>query len=349
MYPASPQAKDATLQLAQCRYNEGNVDQAIVQYKAFLDKYPQDEKAREVMELLQMAYYKQAKSGKDLRELTAQFPQSKFTADIYWELGAEAYNRKEYDKALEYFQKLILDFPGTSQALQAYYYKADAHFLKGDYKAALTHFKNFVINYPQDPLANDSRFKLAVSHFSLKDYLQSAVAFNDYMEAHPGDPKARDATLNIPLCYGKAGQIYQAIDAYNNFLKRYPQDEKEAFVYLQIGQLYEEGEDFTQAVDAYKKVPSHRPEVFEAIFSTARCYKKLKAPTEEVKAYETLRGYTPKDNKFRLAGLVNLGEIYEQNRAYPQAVEVYKDIASFSTNPEWRSVAQEKIKTLKGR
>ena len=91
------------------------------------------------------------------RQLVAQFPKSKFTADIYWELGAEAYNRKEYDRALDYFERLILDFPNSTQAMQAFYYKADSYFLKGDYAPAINTFKNFIANYPQDCLLYTSR------------------------------------------------------------------------------------------------------------------------------------------------------------------------------------------------
>ena len=348
LYPQTPQAKEALLQLAQCRYNEGKIDEAILHYKAFLDKYPQDEKVIEVTELLQMAYYKLGKTPAELKNLAAQFPKSKFTADIYWEQGADAYNNKEYDKALDFFQRLILDFPDSSQALQAYYYKADSYFLKGDFAAAAVNFKNFIVNYPQDPLANDGRFKVAVAYFSLKDYLQSAVAFNDYVQAYPNDPKAKDASLNIPLCYSKVGQKHQAIDAYETYLRRYPQDEKTGFIQMQIGQAYEDLEDYSKAVETYKKNGVDKPESFEALFAMGRCYKKLKAPAEERKAYETLRGLDPKDNKFRMAGMVALGEIYEQSGSPQDAAGVYQDIASYSADPDWRAAAQEKLKALKG-
>ncbi|MBL0059458.1 MAG: tetratricopeptide repeat protein [Elusimicrobia bacterium] len=348
LYPASPLAKESMLQIGQCFYNAGDIPRAIDQYRAYMEKYPDDEKAKEVQELLQMAFYKQGKTGGDMKELVAQFPKSKFTADIYWELGAEAYNRKDYDKALDYFQRLILDFPDSTQAMQSFYYKADSYFLKGEYAAAVNTFKNFIVNYPQDVLTKDSRFKLAVSYFSLKDYGQAALSFNDFLEAHPSDPKSRDAALNIPICYTKSGQPFQAIDAYMNFLRRYPGDEKTAYVYLQVGQLYEEVEDYMKAVETYQKLPADREEIFEATFNMGRCYEKLKAPTEQKKAYETLRRLSPKDNKFRLAGLALLGELYEKEGATAQAVAVYADIASFSTNAEWRAIAQQKVKDLKG-
>jgi hypothetical protein len=43
-----------------------------------------------------------------------------------------------------------------------------------------------------------------------------------------------------------------------------------------------------------------------------------------------------------------LGEIYEREGATAQAAAVYADIASFSTNAEWRSIAQQKVKELGG-
>jgi TolA-binding protein len=348
LYPESPMAKESMLQMGQCFYNAGDIPRSIDQYTAYLKKYPNDEKTGEVQELLQMAFYKQGKTGADLKDVAAQFPRSKFTADIYWELGAEAFNRKDYDKALGYFERLIMDFPNSSQSLQAYYYKSDSYFLKGEYANAVTNFKNFLVNYPQDTLAKDARFKLAVSYFSLKDYTEAAVAFHDFIESHPADPKARDAALNIPVCYAKAHQPFQGVGAYLEFLRRYPSDPKVPNVYLQMGQLYEEGEDYVKAVESYKKIPSDQEEIYEALFSLGRCYKKLKTPTEEKAAYEALGALTPRDNKFRLAGLVLLGEALESDGAVEKAIAVYQDIASHSTNPEWRAVAQERISALKG-
>ncbi len=348
VYPEFPLAKEALLTMGQCHYNVGDIPRAVDQYRAFMTKYPNDERTAEVEDLLQMAFYKQGRSGGDLKQLAAQFPQSKFTSDIYWELGAEAFNQKNYDRALDYFQRLILDFPNSSQMLQAFYYKADSYFLKGEYKSAVENFKNFLVNYSQDPLAKDARFKLGVAYFSLQDFSEAAVAFHDFIQSHPEDPKARDAALNIPVCYAKAGKPFQGVATYEDFLRRFPGDPKTAYAFLQIGQMYEDGEDYLKAADAYRKVPGDQPEIFEALFSVGRCYKKLRAPMEERGAYEALRGMIPRDNKFRLAGLVLLAEGFEQDGNLESAVAIYQDILSNSANPDWRAIAQKKIKALKG-
>jgi tetratricopeptide (TPR) repeat protein len=81
---------------------------------------------------------------------------------------------------------------------------------------------------------------------------------------------------------------------------------------MQIGQLYEDAEDFMKAVETYKKIQLDEMDIFEATFNLGRCYDKLKVPSEQMKAYETLRRLSPKDNKFRLAGLALLGEMYEK-------------------------------------
>jgi TolA-binding protein len=178
-------------------------------------------------------------------------------------LGAEAYNRKDYDRALDYFERLILDFPDTTQATQAFYYKADSYFFKGDFPAAVNAFKNFIANYPQEAMTRDARFKLAVCFFSLKDYGQAAVAFNDFQEAHPSDPKSRDAALNIPVCYTKANRnLTKPSTPTPTFVRRYPNDEKTAYVTMQVAQLYEEAEDYLKAVETYKKVPIERSRRF---------------------------------------------------------------------------------------
>ncbi|MFH1282210.1 MAG: tetratricopeptide repeat protein [bacterium] len=347
-YPDDSIVRNAYLQINQCYYNQGRIKEAIAGYKYYIDTYPKDEKIDEVKELLQMSFYRLGKTPKELLRMTEAFPKSKFTSDIFWELGAEAFNQKKYDKALEYFEKIILDFPESSQAQQAFYYKAESYFMSGEYEAAMNNYKNFIQNYPDDKLVGQSRFKYAVSMFNLKDYIQAAVAFNEFIENNPSDGQVRDATLNIPLCYRKANQFHQSIESYKTFLRRYPDDPKQQFIYLQIGGLNEEIENYLQAIEAYKKIEPPAPETFEAVFSIARCYTKMKADEEAIRTYERLASFSPKNNQFRLAGLLILGEIYEVRGQINDSLRIFKDISSNSTNPEWSSLAREKIKILQG-
>jgi hypothetical protein len=58
---------------------------------------------------------------------------------------------------------------------------------------------------------------------------------------------------------------------------------------------------------------------------------------------------SPRDNTIRLTGVVLLAEIYESEGNTAGAAAAYRDVASYSANAEWRSLAAEKLKELSGK
>jgi len=346
-YPAFDQAKEARIQIAQSHYNQGRYDLAATKLQEFINNYPKDPKSKDVLELLQMAHYRAGKGKVQLAELTEKYPKSKLTAEIYWQLGAEAFNEKQYKQALEYFQKLVGEFPEAQQVSQAYYYMAEAHFSLEEYPKAVTAYKNYILNFPKAPNRLQAQFRLGVSHFQTKNYNEAVIAFNDALELDTDGSLARDALLNISVCYKKMGQPRQALQAYNSFLEKFPNDPQRNKILLQMGEMNEENKDLEDAVKSYNRIPDDAPESLEACVALGKAYRLLKMPSQELLSYEKLRGKSPKDNEVRLTGLVTLAELYQEAGKVDMAIAVYEDIAKNATNPEWKQAAVERAKLLR--
>lgn len=346
-YPGSEMAKDTVLQIGQCYYNQGRIQDAITQYEKFIRDYPQDERVGAVLEQLQMSYYRQGKSIEELEKLIEQFPKSRFAADTYWKLGAEAFNRKNYPLAQRYFQKVVLDFPESTSAAQAFYYQAECYYLQEKYFEAVSAYESFVLNFPEDRLISQAMFRKAICYFNLGEFEDSVGAFRDFSLSYPEDPLVKDAALNIALCYKKVQKLKESIEAYGKFVAAYPEDEKVGFAFLQMGLLYEVLDDNKKAVEAYEKVPEGKREKGEAKFYAARCYDKLKMPEKQKKTYEALVNFVPKSDEYRLAGLMRLAEIYEAEGQLNKGLVIYGDIVKNSKNPEWVALAKERMEILK--
>ena len=346
-YPSSEMVKEAVLQIGQCYYNQGNIQDAIAQYEEFIRDYPEHENVGAVLEQLQMSYYRQGKSIEELEKLIAHFPKSRFAADTYWKLGAEAFNRKNYPLARKYFEKIILDFPESTSAAQAFYYQAECYYLQEKYPEAVNAYENFILNFPEDKLGSQAMFRKAVSYFNMEEFEKSILAFQDFTLSYPEDLLVKDATLNIALCCKKAQKLRESIEAYENFVSGYPDDEKTGFAFLQIGSLYEVLDDYEKAVEAYERMPEGKSEKSEAEFYAARCYDKLKMPEKRKETYEALVNFVPKSDEYRLAGLMRLAEIYKAGGERDKGLVIYGDIVRNSKNPEWVAVAKERMKILK--
>ena len=346
-YPGSEMVKDTVLQIGQCYYNQGKIQDAITQYEKFIRDYPQDEMVGVVLEQLQMSYYRQGKSIEELEKLIEQFPKSRFAADTYWKLGAEAFNRKNYPLAQRYFQKVVLDFPESTSAAQAFYYQAECYYLQEKYFEAVSAYESFVLNFPEDRLISQAMFRKAICYFNLGKHEESVSAFKEFSLSYAEDPLVKDAALNIALCYKKVQKLKESIEAYEKFVSVYPKDEKVGFALLQIGTLYEVMDDHKKAVEAYEKVPGGNREKGEAEFYAARCYDKLKMPEKQKKAYEALVNFVPRSDEYRLAGLMRLAEIYEAEGKLQKGLVIYGDIVQNSKNPEWVALAKERMEILK--
>jgi len=346
-YPQYENAKEARIMIAQSYYNEGRFDLAATKLQEFLNNYPKDPKAKDVMELLQMAHYRQGKMQGDLMALTKKFPNSKLNADIYWQLGADAYNQKQYKQALLYFQKLVGEFPSAKQVEDAYYYMAESHFNLEEFPKAVTAYKNFVLNFPKSPNRTQSLFRLGVSHFQTGAFNEAIIAFNDLVEAEPDGSLTRDALMNIALSYKKMKQTNEALGAYEKFLNHYPTDPGLSKVYIQMGQLSEEAKEYEKALKYYDMIPDSAVESFDALSAKAQIYRLLKYPSREQQAYEKIRGKEPKNNEVRLTSLVTLAEIYQEAGKIDDSIAVYEDIAKNAQNQEWRQAAIDRAKALR--
>jgi tetratricopeptide (TPR) repeat protein len=346
-YPEYKEAKAARVQIAQSYYNQGRFDLAADRLQEFLNNYPKDPKAKDVLELLQMAHYRQGKQKGDLMALTEKFPNSKLTADIYWQLGADAFNEKQYKQALQYFQKLVGEFPEAQQVAQAYFYMAECHFNLQEFPKAVTAYKNYVLNFPKAPNRVQALFRLGVSHFQAANYTEAVIAFNDALEAEPNGGLSRDALVNIPLCYKKLGQSTEALNAYDRLLTRFPDDPQKNKIRFQMGELNEELKEYEVALKHYQQIPENAEEIFDSLVAQGRVYRLLKLPNKELAVYEKLRGMGPVGNDIRITGMVTLAEIYQELGKVDESISVYEDIARNAKNPEWKQAAVDRARILR--
>jgi hypothetical protein len=70
-------------------------------------------------------------------------------------------------------------------------------------------------------------------------------------------------------------------------------------------------------------------------------------PQKQKEAYESLVNFIPKSDEYRLAGLMRLAEIYEAEGKREKGLVIYGDIAGNSKNPEWVSLAKDRMEVLK--
>lgn len=204
-----------------------------------------------------------------------------------YEAAMKYYKKKDYFRAGQLFDDLLIKYRGTQQAEEVYYYYTYCKYYQYEIPTAAFHFKNFYETYPNSKYAEESFFM---------------YAYCNYIEAYP---------YNLDATY-----THKAIDVFQLFVNVYPQSDyvkrcnnlidecrarlqKKAY---EAAKLYYRIEDFKAAfvsfnnlINDYPGLDEERKEESEyLIITSAYKYaeqsinkKKTERYLEAVKAYTT--------------------------------------------------------------
>ena len=114
-----------------------------------------------------------------------------------------------------------------------------------------------------------------------------------------------------------------------------------------MGAANEEMKNYEVALKSYQMIPDDADESFTSYVAQAKLYRIMKMPNQELAMYEKLRAKGPRSNEVRLTGMVTLAELYQELGKVDDSISVYEDIASNSSNPDWKQAAIDRAKTLR--
>ena len=339
-------AKEALFQAANCYYNMKLTEEAIEAYQKYIETYPDDPKAADALEGIQLCYYR---AGKSLTELIKKYPGSRLAADAYWQKGKEAFAQEDYSTAKAYFEKVVLNFPLSKSAPPSLFYMGECHYKLEEYDRAVACYRNFISTYPQDNLSLQARFKLGNVLFKTNQYKASLKVYREITETTADTVFAPASQYNIALCYKKLAQWADLIKAYEEYAQKYPWSPKRDFVLMDMGLVFQQKlEDYPKAISAYQRVhPGEEASHSEIHFRMAECYDKMEKGGEAIAEYKIVASTEPSADPYRLAALARLGQKYEDQARWKEAVGVYQDIISSGGKREWVEAAKERIEVIK--
>ena len=152
---------------------------------------------------------------------------------------------------------------------------------------------------------------------------QAIAWVNKLIALNPKDSDARAFLANIYSSmerFGEAAEIYQAILA---------DDPKNFNVRLQLGGLYARMHDYEKARQVLEKLTEMNPDSYAGFYYLARLYQEMHLFDKAAEAYEKalVLNWSP-----MLA--YEAAELYEQEKRYPEAIAVYKQIVEDDASDE---------------
>lgn len=338
--PAEGSAESMLLE-AQVHYNGGRYRDAIPLYQKLLESSPEEARAKQVQDLLLLAYWNGAREDPGMLKAVDLYPDRPLAAQIRFELGGRAYRIRDCDSAEEQFQRVVSDFPKAPFVADALYYQGECRMRRQDYRGAADAFRRVVEDHPRHRLAKNARFRGAAALFEAGDHEESARAYASISRDKSMGAMAADAAFNRAMALAKLEKPHATLAAYEDLLTRFPKYARADWVWLQAGLLREQTGRFGPAAEAFAKVRGkERP---TALLNAGRCREKLGQRALALRAYEDLRKLRPADDASRLHGVLRLGLLYELQNKAALARPLYREVLRLSSNPSVTEVARQRL------
>lgn len=222
-YPENYFAPLSYLRLSEIEFLEKREEEAIILLKELIEKYPATSSAQEAAWQLARYYTNKSLIDESLdyyQFIYEQFPQSSQADDaLYW-MGKLLYP-KEREKAIEWFKKLLVQFPDSYFAFRV------PEKIRNNYvnlKKIITQNKDKEISFlqfrksyfPEGKLAQLSAFRAEILLF-LKLYPESFQELNFALKAEPDNIYLQ---FLLTQAFAEAGEYYLSI-SYAESLRRY--------------------------------------------------------------------------------------------------------------------------------
>lgn len=354
-YPGTPLAKQAHLRVAQSYYNSNDNRQAIAEYDSFIRAYRDDPLALEALEGVIMASYKLGKASADdetdiqvMQSFIAQYPGTTFAAEVQYRLGERLYEKKDYPRAAAAFTDAYSNKYTGAKSADALYYSAESLYLSANYEKAANAFRRFIDNFPSHSAVPMAYLHLANAHYYLKKYDDASQVYLA-LAALPGIERdmAETALLNAAVCARKMEQWDRVITVNGTFIERYADSPKAKDVRLDTAETYESLARPAQAIEAYKSLiqslAADDPLVLELRYRVGLLQFKASAPDLGIAELLQLVAARPEDNTWRLAGLLRLGQEYENRQEWAAARQMYWKVIAARPEKKWDAAARERL------
>ena len=103
----------------------------------------------------------------------------------------------KYDKAIDAFQKFLLDFPASTLADNAQYWLGEAYYVNRAYPDAESAFQRVVEKYPQSRKLPDALLKIGYCRYELKQWDSAKTVLTQLVSQYPDTPAGRLAQQRL--------------------------------------------------------------------------------------------------------------------------------------------------------
>ncbi|MFH1046077.1 MAG: outer membrane protein assembly factor BamD [Candidatus Omnitrophota bacterium] len=268
---------------------------------------------------------------------------------------------------------------------QAQFDWAMGFFQKQDYKRAINEFDKLIKNYPLSKLASDSQYHIGLSYERLEDYYQAYRNYQLVIDKYPytervDDIIEREYQIANLFYTGQKAKILgmailpakdKAIEIFAQVTENAPYGKYADLAQFKLGQCYMEVKDYINAALAFKKIIESYPKsqlVDDAKYQIAICAaqstsgpqyneedtdKAIREFKDFVKRYpesqmdDEARSFIDTLQEQKAQKSFEVARFYEKKGNLPSAIIYYEEILNNYPESQWAAQSLERLQVIR--
>jgi tetratricopeptide (TPR) repeat protein len=342
------QKPQAYLQLGICYYNLNNTGEALNQYKALINQYPNSDEADAALDDVKTIYIESGKpneysdfmkkAGKPL-SVDAEDSLTFSAAQIQYENG-------NVSAALTGFNNYLQKFPDGADAVDANFYRGEIYNSKGDWNNALTGYEAVVSQAPNKYAEKSALTAARIYFFQLKNYAKAETYFTQLKQITSSQENRLEAMRGLLRSQYEQQKWTDAVNNAKDLLnqKGSSSDDK-ALANMAIAKSYQIGGQYDLAIANYKTVVTINKSALaaEARYEIASSWFAVDHSQEAEKAAFEVINKSGSYDYWVTKAYILLGDIYFKQKDYFNAKATFQSIVDHSINMELKTEAQTKL------
>ncbi len=338
----------AYLKLGLSYYNIDDNKNALLNYQALIQKYPQSPEADDALDNIKSIYVEEGhpndyvelmrKNGKNI---------SVSEADSLNYTAAELkYNNGDCAAAINGFNSYLQQYTTGAFALEANYYRSECYLKAKDWKNALTGY-DYVNAKGLNRYFEKATLEAArINYFELKDYAGAKKYFASLLTGSANQDNILEALRGLVRCQYLLKDYATANETAKTLLtKKGISTDDKSIAFLVLGKSQQLNNDCAAAISSFKSCAAINKAAWgaEARYEVANCqFTSGNYATAEKSAMAVIKETGSYDNWVTKAYIL-LGDIFMQQKDYFNAKATYESVAKNSVIPELKNEAQQKL------
>ena len=254
------------------------------------------------------------------------YPDHPIAGDAYYYGGKALFVTARYANAIEYWEKVINEYPYCKKAPDAVFDLATTYAQAADYQKGISYFNLLVNQYPISELAKEAQYQMAATYFNEGDFLNAIREFDKFRLLYPDDAQAEAAKEQMELAYYMLGQ--ENPEALDILIDEHSTSEYAAEAqWTRAGTAFNDA-DFIRAITEFRKLLTHFPEsdyIEDGQYYIIMSYGQLKNFQKQIEESEKFLNYFPESEK--LPAILNImGIVYHNLSKYEDAIKSFQRV-----------------------